>query len=548
MPRLLSLALLSTTLLTAPALAETLTATAPVRAVTLFPQGATVTRALQIDGPAGIHDLVVTDLPPGIDAASLRVSATGAKVGTVSLQHDRAVPGDSPDSAAVTEAEAEVRRREAVLRDRDARIAAIRARAEAAEDTVAFLRALAQSDSAASGDVAALADTVATRLQAARAKMAAANAEAQAAEVGRDDDQKALDRARAALDALRSPENPPAALLLTVETTGTEPARVEITSFTTDASWSPAYDLRLTRADKAVTLDRGLMVAQSTGEDWTNAALTLSTARPSGQAQATTINPWFPRVEDPAVVYDSLAEPAMAPAPMATARVRAVQAEEAYAGASIGNAALERVGTTVVYRYPTPVTIRTGADAVRLGMDSQQIPVEITADAAPLYDDVAYMRAEGTNTLPEVILPGSATLFNDGAMVGQTQLPLIAAGDKLRLGFGPIDGLRLERRVPEQSEGTRGIISSSNARTETAILRIENLTSEAWPLRVVDRVPVSTQDDLVVEWTATPQPTETDPEGERGVLVWRLDSAPQSVTEITLTTGMRWPEDKILNE
>ena len=112
---------------------------------------------------------------------------------------------------------------------------------------------------------------------------------------------------------------------------------------------------------------------------------------------------------------------------------------------------------------------------------------------------------------PDVILPGSATLFADGAMVGQTQLPLIAAGDRLELGFGRIDGMRVERRVPEQTEGERGLIRSSNQRVEVATLRVENLTAEAWPLRVVDRVPVSTQDELVVDWSANPPPTETDP-------------------------------------
>lgn len=535
------IALLAFSLPTPPALADTFSVSAPVSAVTLFSQGATVTRAVQIDGPAGVHEVVVTDLPPGIDAASLRVSATGAKVGTLSLQHDRALPGGDADSAAVKAAEAEVRRLEAALRDRDARVAAIRARAQAAEDSVAFLRGLAQSDNAASGDVGALADTVAARLLTAREQMIAAETQAQTAEVGREEDVKALDRARAALEALQSPENPPSALVMTVETDGTGPARVEISSFTTDASWAPAYDLRLNRADRAVTLDRGLMVAQSTGEDWTGAALTLSTARPSGQSAATTVQPWFPRAEDP-VVYET-ADMAAAPAPMAAARV---QAEAAYGG--VATAQMDRIGATVVYRYPSPVTIRSNADAVRLGMDSAAIPVEVMAEAAPLYDDTAYLRAEGVNTLPDLILPGRATLFADGAMVGETTLPLTPPGDKLRLGFGPIDGLRVERRVPEQSEGTRGIIRSSTTREETAILRVENLTAETWPLRVVDRVPVSTQDDLTVDWSASPRPTETDPDGERGVLVWRLDAAPGSVTEISLTTRLRWPEGKVLTE
>ena len=134
-----------------------------------------------------------------------------------------------------------------------------------------------------------------------------------------------------------------------------------------------------------------------------------------------------------------------------------------------------------------------------------------------------------------------ATLFADGAMVGQTQLPLIAAGDRLELGFGRIDGMRVERRVPEQTEGERGLIRSSNQRVEVATLRVENLTAEAWPLRVVDRVPVSTQDDLSVDWQASPQPAETDPDGKRGVLYWESPIAAGELREITLTSELSWP-------
>lgn len=536
------LPLLAATLIGSPVWAERLVSPAPVRAVTLYPDGATVTRSLRVDGAQGVHELVVTDLPPGIDAASLRVAATGARIGTVSLQRDRALPGEDMESDAVKAAREELQRLEAALRDRDARVAAIRARAQAAEDTVDFLRALGQSDNATSGDVNALADNVAARLTAARREMIAAETEAKAAEVGREQDVETVDRARAALAALQSPENPPAALVISLQTQG--PAEIAITSQTAEASWAPAYDLRHSRADRAITLDRGLMVAQSTGEDWTDAALTLSTARPSGQVAASGVDPWFPRIEEQ-VVYDAAAAPA-APVAMAERSRATVEVAPVVLGGGVGNAELSTIGTTVVYRYPTPVTIRTGADAVRLGMDSQTIPVEVMAEAAPLHDNSAYLRAEGTNTLPDVILPGSATLFADGAMVGQTQLPLIAAGDRLELGFGRIDGMRVERRVPEQTEGERGLIRSSNQRVEVATLRVENLTAEAWPLRVVDRVPVSTQDDLVVDWSAQPAPTETDPDGERGVLVWRTEIAPKSVHEITLTTRMRWPEGKVL--
>ena len=81
--------------------AEPIRASAPVREVTLYPDGATVTRALHLDAAPGVRELIVTDLPPGIDATTLRVAATGATVGSVALQSDRALPGDLAETDAV---------------------------------------------------------------------------------------------------------------------------------------------------------------------------------------------------------------------------------------------------------------------------------------------------------------------------------------------------------------------------------------------------------------------------------------------------------------
>src|SRR5207245_491446 len=47
------------------------------------------------------------------------------------------------------------------------------------------------------------------------------------------------------------------------------------------ASWRPVYKFRAGTKDKdPVTLEYLAAITQSTGEDWTNAAITLSTAQP----------------------------------------------------------------------------------------------------------------------------------------------------------------------------------------------------------------------------------------------------------------------------
>ncbi|WP_323716354.1 DUF4139 domain-containing protein [Paracoccus aminovorans] len=538
--------LLSTAMLAAaPAFAERIETTARVTEVTVYPWGAGVTREASLDLPAGAHELVIPGIPQGVDPASLRISGEGAVIGAVGFQQQRALPETPAKPPELTAAEAEVRRLKSELSTRDAGVAEIEARAEAAEDLIEFLMKLAESDGVGAGDVASLSDTVGQRLLQARQTAIRAKAEAEAAGEGREDLEQALERAEARLEALRGPESERGALVVAVQGEG-KPARIRISTLTGEASWQPVYDLTLRRKEPALRLDRGLVVRQNTGEDWAGVHLLLSTARPMDQSAPSELQPQFPRIgEREAKLYSRAAAP-MAEAAMDSAARYEVEAVLMDESGVAGSAVAGVVGETVVYDYPTPVTLRDGADALRLPLDSHDLTPEVVAEAVPRRDDTAYLVADTVNTTGAVILPGSATFHADGAMVGQGALELTAAGDEMKLGFGPLTGIKLERRIPDEIEGERGLISKSSERREVAQLRIRNLTAEEWPLRVIDQVPVSTQKDLRIDWSADPAPDETDPDGKRGLLVWNGKIAAGEERAIALSTTLRWPEGQVL--
>ena len=536
--------LLSTVVLlaAAPAVADVFETPAPVTEATLYPQGATISRRAALDLPAGVHQLVIPGLPADLDPASLRIAATGATIGAFSLQTGRALPDGTPESQAIRDARAEVARLERALRDRDAAVAAIRAEAQAAEDLLSFLRGLASSDNAATGDVAGLTDMVAGRMLAARRAGIEAETRALAADQGREQDEQALNDARARLDALMQPRGDQAALVLTVEGQGA-PATITVTSGSYDAGWRPVYDLRLDQQAKTLVLERGLMVQQSTGEDWSGVTLTMSTSRPSDRAQPSELYPRFVRAYDPEA--EARLRAAAAPAPMANAGYAAPMTE---VEAVVVDAAVDFQGATAIYRYPAPVDLRSGVDALRLGLDSPALPIEaLVAEAVPAQDDRAYLVVDSRNPLPDVILPGPVTLYADGASVGQADLELTAAGDKMKLGFGAIDGIVLDRRTPDrESAAGGGLIRRSAGLRETAVLEAKNLTGRAYVLRMIDQVPVSEQKEVVVDWSASVPPTEQDPDGKRGLLVWELPLAAGAEQKITLDTDIRWPEGQEL--
>ena len=209
-------------------------------------------------------------------------------------------------------------------------------------------------------------------------------------------------------------------------------------------------------------------------------------------------------------------------------------------------AGLAYQGDTVVYQYPVAVNIATGVEDLRLALDALTFSAEVQARAVPRYDATAFVMAKLINDSPEILLPGSAFLYRDGALVGGVTLEALSPGGEVDLGFGAIDGIRLKRDMPQRAKGDRGILTTSTQIAEKAMLKVENLTTEAWPIRLMDQVPYSEQEDLEISYKADPAVTEADVDGKRGVLAWEFDLGPGETKAVALYSLIRWPEGKVL--
>lgn len=520
-------------LLPGPVFAEQILATSQITKVTVFPEGAQITRAIAFDAGVGAHDLLITDLPEQIAPELIRLAAPSARLGAIALRTDRLPPRAEDNDPAVGQAKAAIKAAEASLRQAQAGVAAIMAKVEAAEAQAAFLRGVTP-EAVTVDSLTALSQVIGAQVLAARQAVLAAQADLPEADEIVAEAQKGLDDANAAYGALSKRDRNYAALSvsLTVESAG--PQQITMTHFVGDAGWEPVYDLFLTRTEPKLAISRGVLISQSSGEDWQGVDLTLSTAQPSEQAEPSMLWPDLRQTYEPAEV--------MADARMGAMESAAPVVAEPMTQFDRGAARID--GDVVVYIYPTPVDIAAGVEDLRLELDEITLTPKVEARAVPLLDRTAFVLVSFVNESKEILLPGMAYLFREGTFIGATYLGGVAAGDKAEVAFGAIDGLRLSRQMPERSQGERGFINSSNQLEEIAVIRIENLTDEIWPLRVLDRVPYSEQEELEISYGAEPAVTEENVDGKRGLLAWEFDLGAGESREITLTHLLRWPEGK----
>jgi len=541
--RALIAALLATTAL--PACADTITATSRITAVTVYPDGAKLTREVHFSAPAaGSHELLVTDLPMDSDPSLIRLAPSeGLQLGAFNLRADRLPPREDPLTPEQEAAKTAIEAAEATADQAALALEAVTAKVEAAEAQVHFLSSFtgALPDGATPDTIKSMATMIGTETLAARQTALAAKAELPPARKTLTEAQEALAKAQAAYDALPSADMDYTALSVAVTAAAVGEQTVTVTQYVGNASWRPVYDLNLTRKDgDALTLNRSVLVTQYTGEDWAGVALTLSSSRPSEQAAPSQLWPEL-RLIGPeetemdlarksdvagAVLYEEAPVAAAAPAPVT-------------AGMAIE-------GDTVVYNYPEPVTVATGAEDLRLALDSLSFSPVVEAVAVPRLDKTAFVMASFTNASDEPLLPGQAMLFREGVLVGSTWLDVIAPGVETDVGFGALETLRVKREMPKRAEGETGVFTSANQQSESAVITIENTGDQAWPVRILDQVPYSEQEDLEIEVSASPEPSETDVEGQRGILAWEFELAAGGKQTITLEQVLTWPEGMIL--
>lgn len=541
--RVLIAALLATTAL--PAWADTITATSRITAVTVYPDGAKLTREVTFAAPsAGSHELLVTDLPYDSDPGMIRLATSdGLQVGAFNLRSDRLPPREDPLTEEQKAAKAEVEAAQAAADRAQLALEAVTAKVEAAEAQVRFLSSFsgALPDGATPETIKAMAGMIGAETLAARQAALAAKAELPPAQKAVTEAQEALAKAQGAYDALPSADMEYTALSVAVTAAAAGEQTVTVTQYVGNASWQPVYDLNLTRKDgDKLVVNRSVLVTQYTGEDWDGVALTLSSSRPSEQAAPSQLWPEL-RSISPEAAEEDLARKGFGDGAVL---YEAAPAAEPVTAAITAGVAYE--GDTVVYQYPEAVTVATGAENLRLALDSLDFAPVVEAVAVPRLDKTAFVMASFTNASEEPLLPGQAMLFREGVLVGSTWLDVIAPGVQTDVGFGAIETVTVKREMPKRAGGETGVFVSANQQSESAVITVENTGTESWPVRILDQVPYSEQDDLEIEVTASPEPTETDVEGQRGILAWEFELAAGGKQTITLEHSLTWPEGMVL--
>ena len=523
-------------------LAADIEATSTIDSVMVYPDGATVTRTLKVELPAGDNVVLARDFPLGLDPASLRVEGDGGariQIGSI----DARPPAPRPVQS-TPEREKKIQALEDDRQALDDKIAAAEARRN-------FALRFATDSPIGLGP-----DKNARPLAEWRDAFKAIEDEVSQA----DDTIRGLQVRKRNLDAeleiLKTDQrsDPPRKLEVRIDLSS--PAATSATfriSYTVrDARWVPLYDARLDTGSNdrkpALELVRRAEIVQRTGEDWANVTLAVSTVRTARGGSAPNLTPMIVNFPEPA---QPLRQQPMPAAPTASYRVvpealkRQMQRADDQIQIEERAAEIETGGFQALFRIPGRISLGAGEGARSLRIASLTSAPQLLVRAAPVADTTAYLEAAFKQTDEAPLLPGRVSLYRDGTFVGRGQLAMAQKDETVRLGFGADEQVKVERTVARKNEGSTGIISTSKTDEREFKITVRNGHASPISVTIEEQLPVSENADIQVEMLpSSTQPTQRDVRDQRGVLAWTMDLKAGEARDIKFGWRVKWPGDK----
>jgi uncharacterized protein (TIGR02231 family) len=239
---------------------------------------------------------------------------------------------------------------------------------------------------------------------------------------------------------------------------------------------------------------------------------------------------------------------------MAAARARAeaeamadkTQKAAPAVAAEVQTAQVEAGAYQASFQVPGRASIPQDGSSRTVVLSQARVEPTLTARVTPELEETAYLEAAFTHEEAAALLPGAVALHRDGSYIGRGRLGLVAPGDKVELGFGADDKLKVSRAPVRRRENEPTWLGQTRTDLREFRTIVKSLHAQPVKVTVSERIPFSESTAITVETipAQTTPPTEKQVGDKRGVSAWTFDLAPGTEKEIKVAYRIKWPGDR----
>ena len=378
-----------------------------------------------------------------------------------------------------------------------------------------------------------------------------------------------------------------------------------IAYITPNAYWTPFYDIKVNDINSPLKLVYKAKMFQTTGLDWKQVKLSLSTATPSQFGNAPVLQSWFLAYVNPYINFDKTMQARLADmqisssdgspgssdelkirgsylyekvdplyivngtemsaseakkiSPKAIKRVEVLKDAQATSiyGSKASNGVIimtlkdglddyitvSESTLNLSYDIDLPYDIASNGKEQTATLKETDIAVNYKFYAVPKLDKDVYLLAEITNWEKLNLLPGEANIIFEGIYVGKSFIDPNTTTDTLNLTLGKDKRVAVKREKLADFSSVK-FLGSNKLQKITYDISVKNNKKEAINLLLKDQYPLSTNKEMEVELLES---SDALINNETGILSWKLLLAAGESKKIRVSYSVKYPKDKTIN-
>ena len=293
------------------------------------------------------------------------------------------------------------------------------------------------------------------------------------------------------------------------------------------ASWKPSYDLRIDKKNKSMGVTYNANVQQSTGEDWKDVRLELSTAKAHvGGEIPTFTTTWYLRRRSAAPpsgpggyggggmpMQNMMMQQMMPSMSNMMAAPGAPPSSRAFATVASSAAEVSSSSTSVTFTIAALSTVQANNEPVKVTIAIFDLPIFFRYSAVPRIDPSVYLKVKATNSTDFPLLAGPSNIFADEQLVSRSQMDDVAPREEFWTFLGQDGSITCARKELSKKtvEVSGGLFSKNRMRIEYSYrFTSKNTKSTQEEVVVWDQMPIS-EDSRIAVTLVSPKP---DREGQ----------------------------------
>ncbi len=304
------------------------------------------------------------------------------------------------------------------------------------------------------------------------------------------------------------------------------------------AGWSPIYDLKAKDTQSPLALNLKANVYQSTGIEWKQVKMSISTGNPLLGNDRPILRPHYITF---APVYAAITRQSTMNMALEMVEDNDLSNKDTKNEMAPENLIVD-TEITREYNINTRQTVPSSGLKRLVHLQHYDLDAKYKYHCVPKLDLGAFLLAEVSDWGKYNLLPGMANIFFQNTYIGQSQINSNVTSDHLLLSLGRDESIKV-RRERTNYIGKKKFFGNNLIQNVEYTISVKNTKNKKVNIEILDQIPIAQHEDIKIELKETSKATFNE---AIGGLKWELELSPRESKTLVFGYTQKSPRDKPL--